>query len=37
MGTASENPGTMLSTPTFESGIPEEEKRTGHEKILENS
>ena len=36
MGTASENPGTMLGTPTFKSGIPEE-KRTRHEKILENS
>ena len=33
---ASENPGTMLGTPTFKSGIPEE-KRTRHEKILENS
>ena len=36
MRTISETSGTMLNTPTFESGVPEEEdKKKDHEKILE--
>ena len=33
--TASETSGTMLNVPTFEIGVPEEDKKKGHEKILE--
>ena len=34
MRTASENPGTMLSTPTFKSGIPGKEKGQDMRKYL---
>ena len=35
MRTISETSGTMLNAPTFESGVPEEDKKKDHEKILE--
>ena len=35
MRTISETSRTLLNAPTFESGVPEEDKKKDHEKILE--